>query len=239
MRLTAELVREAPQYINPLMQRELGLRGYKIQAIENLGATQDQYQAIDMSDNDIIKLDNFPILKRLESLLLSNNKVCRIANGLGKNVPTLDTLNLTNNKLTKIRDLDALSSFANLTHLTLSNNPVCKSADYRLYAIHRNPKLKVLDFAKVKPTERAAAKEKYGELDLEQEQKDREENGMADEEDIPEEADNTFTPGESVGITQEERQKIMGQIASATSLEEIERLEQLLKGGSAATMSDV
>jgi len=228
--LTAELVREAPQYINPLMQRELGLRGYKIQAIENLGATQDQYQAIDMSDNEIIKVDNFPQLKRLETILLSNNRVCRIATGLGASVPELATLNLTNNELSKIRDLDALSSFTNLTHLTLTNNPVCKIDDYRLYAIHRNPKLKVLDFAKVKPTERDAAKEKYGELDLEAEQKDREEHGMPDEEE-PEEAENTFTPGEGVAITQEERQKIMAQIASANSLEEIERLEQLLKGG--------
>jgi len=235
MRLTADLVREAPQYINPLMQRELGLRGYKIQAIENLGATQDQYQAIDMSDNDIIKVDNFPVLKRLETLLLSNNRICRVANGLGSSVPALTTLVMTNNKLTKLRDLDPLSSFTNLTHLTLSGNPICKLADYRLYAIHRMAGLKVLDFGKVKPVEREAAKEKYGELDLEQEEKDREENGMEDEEEEEEET-NTFTPGEGVSITAEERQKIMGQIASATSLEEIERLELLLKGG--APMSD-
>lgn len=231
MRLTADLVREAPSYLNPLMQRELGLRGYKIQAIENLGATQDQYQAIDFSDNDLIKLDGFPVLKRLEALIINNNRICRIARGLGANIKALETLVLANNKLTKLRDIDGLSDLPNLTHLTLSSNPVTKNADYRLYTIHRCPKLLVLDFAKVKPAEREAATEKYGVLDLEEEKEAVAEAAMEDEEPEEEEAENTFTPGEGVGISSEERAKIMEQIKSATSLEEIERLELLLKGG--------
>ncbi|KAK1327900.1 hypothetical protein QTO34_012809 [Cnephaeus nilssonii] len=34
--------------------------GYKIPVIENLGATLDQFDAIDFSDNEIRKLDGFP-----------------------------------------------------------------------------------------------------------------------------------------------------------------------------------
>lgn len=243
MRLTADLLREAPAYINPLMQRELGLRGYQIQVIENLGATQDQYQAMDFSGNMIAKLDNFPQLKRLESLLMTNNRIVRIARGLGKNFPTLDSLILSHNKLSKLRDLDALSDLPKLTHLVLSGNPVCKNPDYRLYAIHRCPKLQILDFSKVKASEREAAKVKFGDLKaiLEDEAKRSEtiqedeqaeaEGAKSDEE----EADNTFEPGEGMvkRLTAEQRQEIMEQIQNASSMAEVERLEQLLKGGAA------
>lgn len=49
--------------------------GYKIPVLENLGATLDQFDTIDMSDNDIRKLDGFPLLKRLKSMLLNNNRI--------------------------------------------------------------------------------------------------------------------------------------------------------------------
>jgi U2 small nuclear ribonucleoprotein A' len=40
VRLTAELILSSPQYINPLKERELDLRGNKIATIENLGCTE-------------------------------------------------------------------------------------------------------------------------------------------------------------------------------------------------------
>ena len=36
---------------------------------------QDQFDTIDLSDNEIKKLEGFPLLKRLKSILLSNNKI--------------------------------------------------------------------------------------------------------------------------------------------------------------------
>ena len=62
--------------------------------------TQDQFDAIDFSDNEIKKLDNFPRYKRLSSLLLCNNHVSRIALDLGAQLPSLSCLILTNNKVT-------------------------------------------------------------------------------------------------------------------------------------------
>lgn len=38
-------------------------------------APQDQFDTIDLSDNDVRKLDGFPLLKRLKTLYLNN---CRI-----------------------------------------------------------------------------------------------------------------------------------------------------------------
>jgi hypothetical protein len=40
MRLTPELINISPQFVNPLQERELDLRGNKIALIENLGVTK-------------------------------------------------------------------------------------------------------------------------------------------------------------------------------------------------------
>lgn len=61
--------------------RELDLQRYKTPVIENLGATLHQLDAIDFSDDEVRKLDGFPLLRRLETLLV-NNRVCRTGEGL-------------------------------------------------------------------------------------------------------------------------------------------------------------
>lgn len=104
VKLTAELIEQAAQYTNPVRDRELDLRGewrkhlhshvnpwfmrvnlkltpvrvfvgYKIPVLENLGATLDQFDTIDLSDNEVRKLDGFPLLKRLKTLLINNNRI--------------------------------------------------------------------------------------------------------------------------------------------------------------------
>lgn len=49
--------------------------GYKIPLIENLGATLNQFDTIDFSDNEVRKVDNFPYLPRLKCLLFNNNRI--------------------------------------------------------------------------------------------------------------------------------------------------------------------
>jgi hypothetical protein len=53
-----------------------------VNAIENLGATQNQFDSMDLSDNAVIILEGFTKLPRLKTLLLSNNRVTRIARKL-------------------------------------------------------------------------------------------------------------------------------------------------------------
>lgn len=50
-------------------------KGYKIGLIENLGATLNQFDTIDFTDNDIRRLDGFPSMTKLKSLLFNNNKI--------------------------------------------------------------------------------------------------------------------------------------------------------------------
>ncbi|CDI82331.1 U2 small nuclear ribonucleoprotein, putative [Eimeria acervulina] len=98
MRLTIELILQAPQYKSPAENWTLNLRGHQLEVIENLGATGDYFECIDLSDNQIIKLDGFPPLSRLNSLILCNNRVARISPDLISFLPNLESLVLTNNR---------------------------------------------------------------------------------------------------------------------------------------------
>ena len=49
MSLSANLISRSPAFLSPLEDRELDLRGNKIAVIENLAATQDQFDSIDLS----------------------------------------------------------------------------------------------------------------------------------------------------------------------------------------------
>ena len=90
--------------MNALNERELSLRGLKIPLIENLGATlvrskQDQFDVIDFTSNEIFKLEDTAPLHRLNTLLLANNEVAAVSKAFGKNLPYLENLVLTNNKV--------------------------------------------------------------------------------------------------------------------------------------------
>mmetsp|Transcript_11669 Transcript_11669/g.14557 ORF Transcript_11669/g.14557 Transcript_11669/m.14557 type:complete len:162 (-) Transcript_11669:1497-1982(-) len=153
MRLTVDVIESARIFLNPLQEREISLRGLKIPEIENLGATRDQCDVIDLSDNDIRVLENLPQLKRLRMILLNNNQIESIQEGIEENAPHLDTLILTNNHLSDLSEIDKLHGLKKLTSLSLIDNPICVRKQYRLYTIHKLPWLKFLDFEKVKTSE--------------------------------------------------------------------------------------
>jgi U2 small nuclear ribonucleoprotein A' len=157
VRLTVDLIERSPQFVNPLKQRELDVRGNKLPMIENLGATEDQFDTIDISDNEVTVLGNFPQMKRLHSLLCNNNKICKFDDTLGTTIPGLQSLILTNNRVTSLGDLSNLQMLANLHTVSLLGNPVTKHPQYRAFIINLLPNLATLDFSKVKEKERLAA----------------------------------------------------------------------------------
>lgn len=158
MRITSELIESSYQYTNKATtDRELRLRALKLEAIENLGATLNQFDCFDLSDNCIRKLENFPLLPRLKCLLLNNNRIFKIAKNLEQSIPNLERLILTNNSIQELSDIDPLSNLTNLKVLSLLNNPVASKDNYRHYVIHKLTNLKLLDFNKVKQSEREQA----------------------------------------------------------------------------------
>jgi U2 small nuclear ribonucleoprotein A' len=57
---------------------------------------------------------------------------------------------LTNNEIQELGDLDPLGTLESLESLSLLENPVVAKEYYRSYVLHRCPKLRFLDFKKVK-----------------------------------------------------------------------------------------
>jgi len=239
-RLTADLILRAPSFINPVKERQLDLRGKMISAIENLGATQDQYDTIDFSDNEIGKLENFPLLQRLQTILLNNNHIGKIAPGLSESLPKLDTLILTNNRIVNLADLDPLSDLTSLKTLSLIDNVVTKKPYYRLYVVHKLPNLRLLDFKKIKEKERAESVKMFGPPLKVVKKKGKKPQ---------QQQQNTFTPGQPsasastptpaptpappkvVTETPADQLIIKAAIQSAKTMEDVQRVERLLKTG--------
>ncbi|KAI5795608.1 leucine-rich repeat-domain-containing protein [Geopyxis carbonaria] len=232
MRLTTELIAAAPSFLNPINDRELDLRGHKIPAIENLGVAGLQ-DAIDFTDNDIQQLGNFPLSERLSTLLLARNRISTIQPTLANSIPNLTVLVLTSNNLSELADLDPLSKFKRLTHLTLLENPVTRKDHYRHWIVWRCPSVRFLDYQKVKDAERKRATELFGTA--------KEPTQLAAT--IIGVKSRTFDMGEPMGVgkkeyavrlTAEERKKIEEKIKAAKSLEEVARLETELRQGPSA-----
>ena len=101
VRLTSDLVMRSAFYTNALRERELDLRGLRIPEIENLGATHDAFDCIDLTANDIVALTNLPHLPRLTTLLLCGNRIATIAAAgtLAAAIPNLQCLQLSNNRV--------------------------------------------------------------------------------------------------------------------------------------------
>lgn len=126
MRLSAEILGQAEQRPNPLGEREIILRGLAIPAIEHLAVTRDAFDTIDFSDNRLLRLENFPRLNRLKSLIAPGNLIESIdANNLKKNTPNISSLMLSHNRVSSLHEVANLGKACpELAFLSLSGNPV-------------------------------------------------------------------------------------------------------------------
>ncbi|XP_075166095.1 small nuclear ribonucleoprotein polypeptide A'-like U2A [Haematobia irritans] len=232
VKLTPELINQSMQFINPCRERELDLRGYKIPQIENLGATLDQFDTIDLSDNDLRKLDGLPYLARLKCLLLNNNRILRIGEDLHECVPNLNSVILSGNNLQELGDLEPLSQLPHLETICLLMNPVSTKPYYREYMTYKFPHLRLLDFRKIKQKDRKAAMEffrsRQGKELLKEVAKKTKQNAAAA-------AQAEGNPGKGGGsgrfANPEDIRRIREAIKRASSLQEVERLSQILQSG--------
>ncbi|KAF5726602.1 U2 small nuclear ribonucleoprotein A' [Tripterygium wilfordii] len=232
VRLTADLIWKSPHFFNAIKERELDLRGNKIAVIENLGATEDQFDTIDLSDNEIVKLENFPNLNRLGTLIVNNNRITRINPNIGEFLPKLHSLVLTNNRLVNLVEIDPLASLPRLQFLSLLDNNITKKPNYRLYIIHKLKSLRVLDFRKVKNKERVEAANLFASKEVEEEVKKVSTTTIT-----PTEVSSVSEPAEEqqapkmVAPTPEQIIAIKAAIVNSQTLEEVARLEKALKSG--------
>ncbi|KAI5861923.1 L domain-like protein [Durotheca rogersii] len=243
MRLTAELLQNSPSWLNALKERELELRGHRIPTIENLGVAGPQ-DAIDFVDNDIQVLGNFPLSPRIQSLLLQRNRIASVQPTLANSIPNLTTLQLESNNLNELADLDPLGTFPRLTHLVLRDNPVTKKDHYRYWVLWRCPSVRFLDYEKVKEAERKRARELFGSAEQPTELATQI-MGVRSKAFDPTAASNGGGGGGGGGasggslparmsrikLTDGEKRRLQDMIKHATSLDEITRLEAMLREG--------
>ncbi|KAL0950768.1 hypothetical protein HGRIS_007535 [Hohenbuehelia grisea] len=237
MKLTPELLAQAPSALNTIKERQLDLRGYKIPAIENLGVTRDQHDAIDFTDNAIVSLGNLPLLRRLHTLLLASNHITSISPSLHLSAPNLTTLVLTNNSIAELGDLEPLKDLRSLRFLSLLGNPVREKKWYREWLAWRLPALRVLDFQRIRDKERKAGKALF--LTAE---------GLptalattisatvsthSSKAPIATDEPRAALPSVKAGrlMSKEDAEKVKAAIAKATSIEEIRKLERSLREG--------
>ena len=130
MRVSAELLSQAEQRTNPLNDRELVLREWGIPAIENLGAatSRDQFDSIDLSNNRITRLENFPRLRRLSHLYCGGNLIEGVdARNVGRNLPNLTSLTLSHNNISSLAEVANIGAACpKLEFLSLAGNPVAR-----------------------------------------------------------------------------------------------------------------
>ena len=136
---------------------------------------------------------------------------------------------MTNNNIQELSDIEKLSSVTTLDFISLLHNPVVSKQNYRAFVIHKFPNLRVLDFKKVKQKERDDAKTIF-----------KSKKGKEQLKEIEKKA-KTFVPGGDMpnskktnpaGLSAEQVRNIKNAIAKATTLEEIERLNHMLRTGS-------
>ena len=132
MRLTAELITSSEQRTNPLGEREIILRGLAIPVIEHLGVTRDAFDAVDLTDNRLSRLENFPRLLRLRSLSLSGNVIESIdSNNMSKNLPNLKYLDMSYNCISTLLEVSNLGKAFNTGNL--------KNGKLEILNLHGNP----------------------------------------------------------------------------------------------------
>lgn len=115
MRITAELMSKSSQYLNAVGEFHIDLRGMpllkdhvkyiiglKIPYIENLASSKDQFGTIDLTDNEIAIIPVLPELKRLKTLMLSNNRISVIDPDFAQNCNGLENIVLINNKVSNL-----------------------------------------------------------------------------------------------------------------------------------------
>ncbi|PLW08072.1 hypothetical protein PCASD_02877 [Puccinia coronata f. sp. avenae] len=242
-RMSPELLLSSHSYLNPLSDRELDLRGYQIPAIENLGVTKDSLDSIDLTDNSIRSLINFPKMTRLKHLYLSNNPLTFISPKLPQALPNLNSLVLSNCNLSNFNQLFLiLKQFNRLEFLVLTGNPVCKMKLYRDWCIYNCPKVRILDFRRVKDKDRKTATELFYDPVSKSPTAIAQALSISEATDGEPSEESTMIsnarpaqkmePGQSGRtLSVEERERIKKSIEEATSVEEVRRLKRMLEQG--------
>lgn len=163
--------------------RELNIRGNFINQIGPGLLTNKQLRSLDLSENNVITIQNLEglelkelvlaqnqltslegiaTLEKLQTLNVRHNNITSIAALVAEDVPRLRKLNISDNRISHITEVARLEHFSFLCELLLAPNPVVELPYYRSQVLHRLPRLRSLDAAPVLAEEKEKADLIYG-----------------------------------------------------------------------------
>ncbi|QHS76528.1 U2 snRNP complex subunit LEA1 [Saccharomyces paradoxus] len=237
MKFTPSIVIDAPQYYvdhyngkynvdKCVILRDLQLETDSESMPSSLKHLTKPTHILDLTNNDLIMIPDLSSRDDIHTLLLARNNIVDID---GRLLPmNIQNLTLSNNSIRRFEDLQRLRSVPKtLKNLILLGNQVCHLANYREQVLRLVPHLETLDFQNVSTEERKNAtmfsRQADGEMlgPVSASTKDNKSR------------DKTMEIMNLVvsKMTVERRNELKKQLAEATSLEEIARLEKLLSGG--------
>jgi U2 small nuclear ribonucleoprotein A' len=132
----------------------LSLRSLELTHLETLSAASDQYECIDVSDNQIDYVAGFPLLKKLKVLILAFNRLTAIDGYALKNLPNLEVLILTGNRISSVEGISGIQHCKRLKRISLVNNPISSFPAYRRQLLKLQPSLEYIDFKRLDQGER-------------------------------------------------------------------------------------
>lgn len=208
------------------------------------------FDLVDLSGNMITELgDGFPPSPRLHTLYLGGNRITRIKRGLADSLPNLSVLVLSSNRITSLADLnlEELGHMSNLEVLSLCDNPVEEVLGWRQKVVEALPMLKVLNFEKIKQSERVALnaqpekgkRAKKRKLPQQPRPKRMKTTGAANPHGIANgpvevearKARNIKSPAKLTGLTPEQSLAVRQLIDSAQSIEEVTKVQDAIRNG--------
>lgn len=175
---------------------------------------------LDLTNNELTSIPDLQLRSDIHTILLSRNQISLLD---GRLLPRkIRNLVVADNNLSTFEQLNGLKGApSTLENLVLRGNQVCHTAGYREHVLRTVPSLTVLDFERVTNQERLRSKQvKSSEIATE-----------ATVTDTRRDKSSEIMHLVVSKMSDEKRKELKEQLASATSLAEIARIEKLLSGG--------
>ncbi|KAL5012079.1 hypothetical protein ScPMuIL_010630 [Solemya velum] len=135
----------------------------KIEKLDRLGKLRD----LNLAYNSISKIEGLENLINLQVLNVTGNLIQHIPIWIGKRLKSLRSFHIGRNHLQSLNELSKLKTLTDLTHLTVSENPLSELTHYRPYLVFHLRTLEILDSQAVTEDDRKHAKDRFSQEEVE------------------------------------------------------------------------